>query len=159
MSRFPYPREPASAVEWEDVIDARAGVHSVGLFGPSHSAILRSAQTCGMTTARKRRSPSGRRLAQFAPKTVATDALIIASLAVYSSDLGDPLRGLALLTQVPLDDVRRLTGVHLICLASRCSCRAAAGDLEGARRDRDVIRAKDPHHPALLLADSALNQR
>ncbi len=94
-------------------------------------------------------------LPRLRPKSVATDALIVATLAVYTSDLGDPQKGLTLLAQVPLDKVW-LTDAHLICLASRCSCRAAAGDLSGARQDRDTIRAKNPHHPSLVLADSAL---
>jgi hypothetical protein len=73
--------------------------------------------------------------------------------------LGDPQRGLALMSQVPLDGVRWLTDAHLICLASRCSCRAAVGDIEGARRDRDTIHAKNPEHLSLLLADAALSKQ
>lgn len=131
----------------------------MGLFGPSHRAVLRSAQDLWDEDRQEEAVALLEGvLPSLRPKTVATDALIVASLAVYSSDLGKPQKGLALLSQIPLDGARRLTDVHLICLASRCSCRAAAGDLEGAQRDRDVIRAKDPHHPALLLADSALNQ-
>lgn len=89
------------------------------------------------------------------PEWVATDAFIVATLATYLSDEGDPQRGLEFLRLVPLDGVR-LTDVHLICLGARCACRAAAGDLRGAQRDRDTIRAANPSHPSLLLADAAL---
>jgi hypothetical protein len=89
------------------------------------------------------------------PKTVATDAMIVATLATYVSELGDAHRGVALLSQIPLDGTR-LTEVHLICLGARCQCRAAAGDLEGALHDRATIYGCDPKHPALALADTAL---
>jgi hypothetical protein len=134
-------------------VDARV---FVGLFGRSHKAILGNAQD--LWDAEQQLEAVGLLesvLPQLRPRTIATDALIVATLAVYSSDLGDPQKGLALMSQIPLDGTR-LTDVHLICLASRCSCRAAAGDLEGARRDRDAIRAQNPHHPSLLLADAAL---
>jgi hypothetical protein len=86
------------------------------------------------------------------PRTVATDAAIIATLATYYAELGDPRRGLALLGQVPLDDAR-LTEIQLLCLGARCTCRAAAGDAVGARSDRERICSCDPKHPALAVAD------
>ena len=93
-------------------------------------------------------------LGSLHPKTVATDAIIVATLAMYCSEMGDPHRGVSLMSKVPLDGTRR-TEVHLICLGARCSCRAAAGDLAGAARDRATIVACDPMHPALALADVA----
>ena len=126
----------------------------MGLFGPSHDAAQdlwdedRQEEAVALLEGV---------LPSLRPKTNVTDVLIIASLAVYASDRGEPQRGLVLLSQVPLDGVR-LTDAHLICLAARCSCRAAAGDPEGARRDRDTIFAKDHHHLSLLLADSALQR-
>jgi hypothetical protein len=94
-------------------------------------------------------------LPELHPSCSATDALVVATLATYWSDLGDPRRGLKLLERLPLD-APPATDVHMIGLASRACCRAAAGDLEGAARDRDVLRARDPGHPALVLANAAL---
>lgn len=89
------------------------------------------------------------------PGFIATDALIVATLATYVSELGNPQRGLALLAQVPLEG-RRLTDVHLICLAARCCCLVATGDIGSAQRDRERIRIANSRHPALALADAAL---
>ena len=91
------------------------------------------------------------------PKTVAVDAISIATLATYLAELGDPHRGLTLLSQIPLDGTR-LTEVRLFCLGARCTCRAAAGDRVGAQHDRDTIRGCDPRHPALTLADMGLDR-
>lgn len=89
------------------------------------------------------------------PKSSATDALIVATLAVYWSDLGNPHRGLGLLDELPLD-ASEMNDVLLLCLASRSSCRAAAGDLAGAQTDRDTIARTDPNHLSLVVAEMAL---
>lgn len=89
------------------------------------------------------------------PSRLATAAVIIATLATYYSKSGEPQRGLALLSKLSLD-ATRATDVSLICLSARCACRAAAGHLEGARRDRDAIAEADPRHPTLARADDAL---
>ncbi len=130
----------------------------MGFVGPGHDAVLREAQDLwDQDDQEEAVALLEGVLPSLRPKTNATDAVIIASLPVYTSDLGDPQRVLVLLSQVPVDGVR-LTDAHLICLAARCSCRVAAGDLEGARCDRDTIHAKDPRNLSLLLADSALRQ-
>ncbi len=130
----------------------------MGLFGQSHRATLAKAQDLWDADRQEEAVALLEGVVpKLRPERGSTDALIIATLAVYSSDLGDPQRGLALLSRVPMDG-GWLTDTHLICLASRSACRAAAGDLEGAQRDRDTIRDKNPNHPSLLVADSALSK-
>ena len=90
------------------------------------------------------------------PKSVTVDAEIVTTLATYCSETGDPGRGLLLLSAVPLEGAR-LTDSHLDCLAARCECRAAIGDIEGARHDRATIARCDPRYPALVLADAAID--
>jgi hypothetical protein len=96
-------------------------------------------------------------VASLRPNSVATDALIVATLATYLSEIGNPQRGLDLLAQVSLDG-GWLSDVHLVCLGARCCCLAAMGDLVGAQRDRERIRAANPAHPALALVDAALGR-
>ena len=130
----------------------------MGLFAPSHGTALHRAQDLWETEQREQAVSLLRRaLPTLHPKTNATDALIIATLAVYLSDLGRPREGLALIDRVPLDGVR-LTQTHLIVLGARSSCKAAFGDLAGARRDRDTIFSMDPRHPALALTDASLER-
>lgn len=130
----------------------------MGLFRRSHASTLRAAQDL-WDDGRLQESVARLEavLPRLRPRSMATDALIVATLATYISELGDPRRGLELLARLPLDGVK-LTDVHLICLGARCCCRVAAGDLAGARRDRATIHAADPRHPALVLADSGLSR-
>lgn len=128
----------------------------MGLFGGGHARVLRTAQDlwdAGRTAEAVARLEAV--LRSLRPESVATDALIVATLATYVTELGDPQRGLALFAHIPLDGTR-LTDVHLICLGARCSCLVAAGELAAARRDRERIYAANPRHPALVLADAAL---
>lgn len=89
------------------------------------------------------------------PRMFATDALILATLAGYVSECGDPKRGLKLLEAVGLDE-RPRTDIQAICLGARCCCRAAAGDVSGAQNDRSLLFKAQPSHPALLPADEAI---
>jgi hypothetical protein len=128
------------------------------MFGRSHKRILRRAQDAWDAGhyAESVDLLEGT-LPGLHPAYSATDALIIATLATYLYDLGQPARGLMLLHQVPLNGVR-LTDVHLIALSARACCRAASGDISGAISDRDRIRAAKPGHLSLVLADSAIEK-
>lgn len=128
----------------------------MGLFGRNNARVLAQAQDL-WDVGRQEEAVAELEavLPRARPKSSATDAFIVASLATYVTDMGDPDRGLALFSHIPLDGVR-LTDAHLICLGARSACRAAAGDLEGARGDRATIAAADSGHPALIMADLAL---
>ena len=89
------------------------------------------------------------------PRIFASDALIIATLAKYVCESGDPGRGLKILEAAPFDE-RPRTDVQAICLGTRSCCRAAAGDLTGAQSDRAALHRAQPGHPALVPADSAI---
>jgi hypothetical protein len=91
------------------------------------------------------------------PRMFATDALIVATLAKYVSDNGDPARGLKILEAAPFDQHPR-TDVQAICLGTRACCRAAAGDLSGAQSDRAALHRAQPGHVALLPADDAIRE-
>lgn len=128
----------------------------MGLLDGAHARALRSAQNLWE---RGRRSEAiaileGVRPGLW-PRVFSTDALILATLATYVTECGDPARGLDLLKAVPLID-RPRTDAQVICLGARCSARAAAGDVVGAREDRDAIFEAAPNHAALGLADAAL---
>jgi len=89
------------------------------------------------------------------PRLFATDALVLGQLAMYMSDCGDPRGGLKVLEALSLPDNPR-TDTQIICLSARCRCKAAAGNLAGARDDRTAIFRADPSHPALAAADDAI---
>jgi hypothetical protein len=91
------------------------------------------------------------------PRLFATDALIIARLASYVMESGDPHRGLQLLETLPLAE-RPRSEIQATCLGVRCRCRAATGDLAGAHDDRAAIFRAHPSHPALLQADEAIRE-
>ena len=128
------------------------------MFGGSHKQVLKRAQDA-WDAGRHAESVSMLEdtLPGLHPAYSATDALIVATLATYVCDLGDPVRGLVLLHRVPLDGVR-LTDVHLIALSARACCRAASGDIAGAIRDRETIQEAKPGHPSLALADAAIGR-
>jgi hypothetical protein len=90
------------------------------------------------------------------PRIFASDALIIAGLAKYVSDSGDPARGLKILETAPFDE-HPSTDAQATCLGTRSCCRAAVGDLNGAQSDRAALHRAQPGHPALLLADAAID--
>jgi hypothetical protein len=91
------------------------------------------------------------------PRMFTTDALIVATLARYVSDSGDPRRALQILTAAPFDQNPR-TDVQAICLGTRACCRAAAGDLSGAQSDRAALHRAQPGHAALSPADDAIRE-
>ena len=130
----------------------------MGLLDGAHARALRSAQNLwdrGRTAEAIGMLESTRR--HLWPRVFATDALILATLATYVTECGDPMRGQELLQAVPLND-RPRTDAQLICLGARCSARAAAGNLAGARADRDAIFEADSTHAALAVADAALRE-
>jgi hypothetical protein len=93
----------------------------------------------------------------LSPRIFATDTLILATLAKYVGDSGDPKRGLRILETLPFDEHPR-TDVQAICLGTRSCCRAAAGDLSGAQSDRAALHRAQPEHPALQPADDAIRE-
>jgi hypothetical protein len=89
------------------------------------------------------------------PEMFSTDAHILATLATFVMEGGDPKRALDLLQGVPIDE-RPKTDVQAYCLGARCRCRAATGDLSGAQSDRLALFKAKPTHEALLHADDAI---
>jgi hypothetical protein len=89
------------------------------------------------------------------PRIFPSDALIVATLARYVCESGDPARGLKILETAPFDE-RPRTDVQAICLGTRSCCRAAAGDISGAQSDRAALHRAQPGHPALVQADTAI---
>jgi hypothetical protein len=130
----------------------------MGLLDGGHARALRAAQNLW---------DRGRRAEAIAtlddevpglmPRLFSTDALIVATLATYLMQTGDPRRGLKLLEAVPLGE-RPRTDIQAICLAARCCCRAAAGNLTGAHDDRAAIVRAMPQHPSLVQADDAIRE-
>lgn len=122
----------------------------------SHARALREAQNLWD---RDRRSDAVSALQavvpELWPRLFSTDALIIGQLAVYQAECGDPRAGLKSLEALSLPDVPR-TDTHMICMSARCRCKAAAGNLAGARDDRTAIFRANPTHPALAAADEAI---
>src|ERR1700686_140490 len=111
----------------------------MGLLDGGHARALRAAQNLWD---RDRRAEAIATLdgevPGLMPRLFSTDALIVATLATYLMQTGDPRRGLKLLEAVPLGE-RPRTDVQAICLSARCCCRAAAGNLAGAHDDRAAI--------------------
>jgi len=126
------------------------------LFGPNHKRALTRAQDLwDLGRQAEAISELETVLPRTRPTSSATDAFVVCTLATYVADMGDPERGLDLLSVMPLDGMRP-NDVQVICLGARSACRARAGDLAGARSDRDRIVALNPVHPALVMADFAL---
>ena len=130
----------------------------MGLLDGGHARALRAAQNLWD---RGRRPEAMATLEDevpgLLPRLFSTDALILATLATYCAECGDPKRGLRLLEAVPLGE-RPRTDVQTICMSARCCCRAASGDLTGAHDDRAAIFRATPQHPALLQADDAIRE-
>lgn len=128
----------------------------MGLIDGSHSRALREAQNL-WDRGRQAEAVGVLEAVQsdLWPRLFATDALIIATLAKYVCDSGDPRRAMKILESAPFDE-RPRTDVQAICLGTRACCRAAAGDLSGAQSDRTALHRAQPGHPALMAADSAI---
>jgi hypothetical protein len=128
----------------------------MGMLDGSHARALREAQNLWD---RGRQAEAIGALeavqADLWPRLFTTDALIIATLARYVCEAGDPKRGMKILESAPFDD-RPRTDVQAICLGVRACCRASAGDLMGAQSDRAALHRAQPGHPALGQADSAI---
>ena len=130
----------------------------MGLLDGGHARALRGAQN--MWDRGRRSEAIGILEAEvpgLMPRLFSTDALIVATLATYLMECGDPRRGLKLLQTVPMGE-RPRTDIQAICLSARCCCRAAAGDLTGAHDDRAAIFRALPQHPSLLQADDAIRE-
>lgn len=130
----------------------------MGLLDGGHARALRAAQNLWD---RERRDEAIATLEEevpgLMPRLFSTDALILATLATYLMQTGNPKRGLKLLEAVPLGE-RPRTDIQAICLSARCCCRAAAGNLTGAHDDRAAIFRAMPEHPALVQADDAIRE-
>lgn len=128
----------------------------MGLLDGAHAIALRKAQ--GMWEAGRRDEAIATLEAVrpgLSPDMFATDAHVLAMLATFVMEEGDPKRGLKLLESVPIEQ-RPRTDVQAFCLAARCRCKAAAGDLSGAQSDRAALYRAHPGHASVLHADDAI---
>jgi hypothetical protein len=130
----------------------------MGLLDGAHAIALRNARELWETGRRSEAIATLEAVAPgLSPGMFATDAHVLATLAIFVMEDGDPKRGLKLLEGVPID-LHPRTEVQAFCLAARCRCRAAAGDLSGAQNDRAALYKAQPGHSAVPHADDAIHK-